>query len=146
SPKEFLTLIAREGVSILNQTPSTFHQLLQAQREDSNLGQALGLRHVIFGGEALDLRRLQHWYEHCLDGSPALVNMYGITETTVHVTHLVLDQQLAITRVGASSGVALPICACTFWIVVWSLCLLGLLGSFTFLGRALRGASWVVGH
>src|SRR5262249_6456123 len=46
----------------------------------------------------------------------------------------------------ASSGVALPICACTFWIVVWSQCLLGLLGSFTFLGRALRGAIWVVGH
>src|SRR5215475_395491 len=104
SPKEFLTLIAREGVSILNQTPSAFYQLLQAQREDPDLGQALGLRHVIFGGEALDLRRLQHWYECRLDGSPALVNMYGITETTVHVTHLVLDQQLAIANSGSLIG------------------------------------------
>src|SRR5262245_9580678 len=42
SPKEFLTLIAREGVSILNQTPSAFYQLLQAQCEDPNLGQTLG--------------------------------------------------------------------------------------------------------
>src|SRR5205085_11000813 len=48
SPKEFLTLLAREGVSILNQTPSAFYQLLQAEREDSDLGQALGLRHVMF--------------------------------------------------------------------------------------------------
>src|SRR5206468_12367344 len=61
SPGEFLTLLAREGVSILNQTPAAFYQLLQAEREDSDLGQALGLRHVMFGGEALDLRRLQDW-------------------------------------------------------------------------------------
>src|SRR5438094_711185 len=108
SPKEFLTLLAREGVSILNQTPAAFYQLLQAEREDSDLGQALGLRHVMFGGEALDLRRLQDWYEHRLDGSPVLVNMYGITETTVHVTHLVLDQQLAVTSGGSLIGRGIP--------------------------------------
>src|SRR5437899_2727924 len=107
-PKEFLTLLAREGVSILNQTPSAFYQLLQAEREDTDLGQALGLRHVMFGGEALDLRRLQDWYEHRLDGSPVLVNMYGITETTVHVTHLVLDRQLAVTSSGSLIGRGIP--------------------------------------
>src|SRR5437763_3572612 len=108
SPKEFLTLLAREGVSILNQTPSAFYQLLQAEREDSDLGPALDLRHVMIVGVALDLTILQDWYEHRLDGSPVLVNMYGITETTVHVTHLVLDRQLALTRGGSLIGRGIP--------------------------------------
>jgi non-ribosomal peptide synthase protein (TIGR01720 family) len=41
------------------------------------------LRAVVFGGEALDPATVAEW----LGGEVALVNMYGITETTVHVTH-----------------------------------------------------------
>jgi len=52
------------------------------------------LRYVIFGGEALELWRLEDWYQHRSDHFPLLVNMYGITETTVHVSHVVLDQQV----------------------------------------------------
>ncbi|MFS2208483.1 AMP-binding protein, partial [Variovorax sp. Varisp36] len=44
-------------------------------------------RVVIFGGEALDPQRLRQWIEHHGDDSPQLINMYGITETTVHVTY-----------------------------------------------------------
>ena len=76
SPDEFLTLLAREGVSILNQTPSAFYQLVQAQREQPELGRALALRHVIFGGEALDLRKLEDWYEHRVDAAAVLVNLH----------------------------------------------------------------------
>jgi acyl carrier protein len=47
----------------------------------------LALRHVIFGGEALDLRSLRPWFTRHGDVMPRLVNMYGITETTVHVTY-----------------------------------------------------------
>ena len=50
--------MAREVVTVLNQTPSAFYQLAQADRERPELGQRLALRHVIFGGEALELRRL----------------------------------------------------------------------------------------
>ena len=66
---------------------------------------ALGLRsHVIFGGEALDLGRLEDWYEHRTDDAPVLVNMYGITETTVHVSHIRLDRQLAVSGRGSLIG------------------------------------------
>ncbi|MFD8266006.1 amino acid adenylation domain-containing protein [Streptomyces althioticus] len=85
SPREFLDLLHREGVTVLNQTPSAFEQLVDA---DAELGGGTGaLRYVVFGGEALRPARLRPWTErHGLD-RPALVNMYGITETTVHVTH-----------------------------------------------------------
>ncbi|MFE8956413.1 amino acid adenylation domain-containing protein [Streptomyces althioticus] len=85
SPREFLDLLHGEGVTVLNQTPSAFEQLVDA---DAELGRGTGaLRYVVFGGEALRPARLRPWTErHGLD-RPALVNMYGITETTVHVTH-----------------------------------------------------------
>src|SRR6185312_2708311 len=104
SPGEFLRLLAREGVTILNQTPSAFYQLLEAEREHGERGRALGLRHVVFGGEALDLRRITDWYEHRADDAPVLVNMYGITETTVHVSHIRLDRQLAVGNRGSLIG------------------------------------------
>ena len=44
------------------------------------------LRYVVFGGEALDLAALRPWVARHGDRQPELVNMYGITETTVHVT------------------------------------------------------------
>ncbi|WP_411759780.1 amino acid adenylation domain-containing protein [Streptomyces tunisiensis] len=85
SPREFLALLHREGVTVLNQTPSAFEQLVDADAEHG--GDAGALRYVVFGGEALRPVRLRPWTErHGLD-RPALVNMYGITETTVHVTH-----------------------------------------------------------
>ncbi|MEW1871965.1 amino acid adenylation domain-containing protein [Streptomyces caelestis] len=85
SPREFLELLHREGVTVLNQTPSAFEQLVDADLErDGDTG---ALRYVVLGGEALRPARLRPWADrHGLD-RPALVNMYGITETTVHVTH-----------------------------------------------------------
>ena len=108
SPPEFLMLMAREGVTVLNQTPSAFYQLLQTDRERPELGRGLALRHVIFGGEALDPRRLDGWYERHPDNAPALINMYGITETTVHVSHLLLDRKLAASGAGNLIGRAIP--------------------------------------
>lgn len=84
-PAAFLRLLADEGVTILNQTPSAFAALDSADHDRSGRDR-LALRLVIFGGEALDPRRLAGWYER--RGEHAhLVNMYGITETTVHVTY-----------------------------------------------------------
>ncbi|WP_432421115.1 amino acid adenylation domain-containing protein, partial [Nocardia cyriacigeorgica] len=92
SPESLRELLIREQVTVLNQTPSAFYQLAEADRDADG---ELSLRYVIFGGEALDSRRLARWYErHALD-APRLVNMYGITETTVHVSFLSLDEDTA---------------------------------------------------
>ncbi|MFD3457488.1 amino acid adenylation domain-containing protein, partial [Streptomyces sp. NPDC058691] len=102
SPQDFLELLARERVTVLNQTPSAFYQLMQAEKENPDLGAKLALRSVVFGGEALDLARLRDWYERHRDDAPVLVNMYGITETTVHVSYLALDAATAREGRGAS--------------------------------------------
>ncbi|MFE7644214.1 non-ribosomal peptide synthetase [Streptomyces phaeoluteigriseus] len=91
SPVDFHRLVRERGVTVLNQTPSAFHQFVEADRQ---AGEPLpALRRIIFGGEALDPGRLRGWVERHGTGSPELVNMYGITETTVHVTHRVLTDE-----------------------------------------------------
>ncbi|WP_166360185.1 non-ribosomal peptide synthase/polyketide synthase [Pseudomonas akapageensis] len=84
SPEDFLALLAEEGVTVLNQTPSAFRQLTHLAQKNAA---ELALRYVIFGGEALELEALRPWFERYGDRQPQLINMYGITETTVHVTY-----------------------------------------------------------
>ena len=98
SPAELLELLVREKVTVLNQTPSAFYQLMQADEENQALGQRLALRYVIFGGEALEFSRLKPWYERHDDHRPLMINMYGITETTVHVTYKALDKDSAVIK------------------------------------------------
>jgi len=86
SPEAFYGLLCDEKVTILNQTPSAFRQFIQAD-EDLDRSGELALRTVIFGGEALELQCLKPWFERHGDEFPRLINMYGITETTVHVTY-----------------------------------------------------------
>jgi amino acid adenylation domain-containing protein/FkbM family methyltransferase len=90
SPEQFHDLLSREGVTVLNQTPTAFTQLAQM---DALLGGELALRAVVFGGEALNLAELRGWVERRGDESPRLINMYGITETTVHVTYRRLTRE-----------------------------------------------------
>ncbi|MEO8382951.1 MAG: amino acid adenylation domain-containing protein, partial [Acidobacteriota bacterium] len=97
SPEELYGLVCRSGVTILNQTPSAFRQFIAAQRASDGEHH---LRHVIFGGEALEVATLEPWFERHDDQRPRLVNMYGITETTVHVTYRLIDR--ADTRRGGS--------------------------------------------
>ncbi|MEH1847549.1 MAG: amino acid adenylation domain-containing protein, partial [Nostoc sp.] len=86
SPESFYNLLHTQKVTVLNQTPSAFAQLIQVDKSLPEVTH-LNLRLVIFGGEALELQSLKPWFERHGDHSPQLVNMYGITETTVHVTY-----------------------------------------------------------
>jgi amino acid adenylation domain-containing protein len=99
SPDNFYELLSAEHVTILNQTPSAFRHLIQAE-ERASAAREQALRLVVFGGEALELQSLRPWFERHGDKYPQLVNMYGITETTVHVTY----RPLTMEDLSASSG------------------------------------------
>ena len=79
SPEELRELLDRETVTVLSQTPTAFGSL--AARGP------LGVRTVVFAGEPLDFAGLRSWAQGSGLDAPALVNMYGITETTVHTTY-----------------------------------------------------------
>ncbi len=89
SPDAFHELLCAEGITVLNQTPSAFRQLIQANLAAGEFSR-LRLRTVIFGGEPLEIRSLLPWFVRHGDDTPRIVNMYGITETTVHVTYRVI--------------------------------------------------------
>ncbi|WP_168703426.1 non-ribosomal peptide synthetase, partial [Gordonia paraffinivorans] len=88
-PRAFVDVLVDEGVTVLSQTPSAFYQLIDARRGDER---PLALRYVVFGGEALSFDQVRRWYEENPSQTARLVNMYGITETTVHVSFRALDR------------------------------------------------------
>jgi amino acid adenylation domain-containing protein len=107
SPAEFYELLAREKVTVLNQTPSAFRQLIWAEAQAS--GQRdLSLRYVICAGEALELQSLKPWFERHGDEKPQIVNKYGITETTVHSTYRVIRKSDLTNGMGSVIGVPIP--------------------------------------
>ncbi len=109
SPEAFYDLLRRERVTVLNQTPSAFRQLLWAEEAKLNGHEPeLALRYVIFGGEALELASLTPWIARHGDRRPELVNMYGITETTVHVTYRPVRAEDVEAARGSVVGRAIP--------------------------------------
>jgi acyl-CoA synthetase (AMP-forming)/AMP-acid ligase II len=65
------------------------------------------LRLVIFGGEPLDARMLLPWFDRHPEFECRMVNMFGITETTVHVTMETVTREHALAT-SKSVGYALP--------------------------------------
>lgn len=105
---KFLELLRIEKVTILNQTPSAFKQLIRADEQTGSHAPASQLRYVIFGGEALDFASLRSWLDrHAID-APQLINMYGITETTVHVTWHCITADEILRSEGSNIGIPIP--------------------------------------
>ena len=89
-PELFYDLLESEKITVLNQTPAAFNQLVTIDQD--RLTTNLVLRYVVFGGEALNFPQLKPWVSRYGYDSPKLVNMYGITETTVHVTWHIISE------------------------------------------------------
>ncbi|UCH96002.1 MAG: amino acid adenylation domain-containing protein, partial [Candidatus Aminicenantes bacterium] len=102
-PAVFLKRLKREQVTVLNQTPSAFYHL--SHQELKAPGKELNLRYVIFGGEALQPARLKEWWGKY--PGTLIINMFGITETTVHVTFKEISRQEMQTNV-SNIGTPLP--------------------------------------
>lgn len=84
TPERLRKWIQDEKVTILSQTPSAFYQLIHIDQHCDE--RCKSLRYVVMGGEALDPAALTPWFAKYGDNKPQIINMYGITETTVHVT------------------------------------------------------------
>jgi amino acid adenylation domain-containing protein len=102
-PNAFHQLLRRERVTVLGQTPSAFSQLLPV----ALAGDPLATRLVIFAGEPLDAGMLLPWFDRYPESVCRMVNMFGITETTVHSTETTVLRQHA-TAASRSVGTALP--------------------------------------
>nr|WP_053777916.1 non-ribosomal peptide synthetase [Gordonia sp. NB41Y] len=104
-PRRCLEVLAEQHVTVLSQTPSAFYQLGDARRRNPV---PLDLRYIVFGGEALSFEQVRRWYDTEPAGEAVLVNMYGITETTVHVSHRALDPAVVTAEDASFIGHPLP--------------------------------------
>ncbi|MGN1224084.1 MAG: amino acid adenylation domain-containing protein, partial [Ruminococcus sp.] len=95
-----LNYIEKNHVTVLNQVPSAFYNLMRIDENSMS-----SVRYLIFGGEALQPDKLESW--HSKYPSAKIVNMYGITETTVHVTYREIGDA-EIERGISDVGTAIP--------------------------------------
>jgi len=106
SPEDLLELLVEQRVTVLNQVPSVFGYLSRVLSDRP--GADLALRYVIFGGEGVRLADVRQCRSALADSAtPEFVNMYGITETTVHVTYKLIDE--AALSDGAASPIGRPL-------------------------------------
>lgn len=96
SPKDFFELLIDHRVTVLNQTPTAFYHLLEYIHFDRGWNP----RFIIFGGESLNPCKLEKWFKNRHTLETKLINMYGITETTVHVTYGIINAETSVSNIG----------------------------------------------
>lgn len=107
SPDDLHALVRAAGVTVLSQTPSAFATFVAADRHAGGVGDSLRL--VLLAGEDVGSINLQPWFDRYGDRRPRIVNLYGITETTVHTTwHEMRTRDLATSTGASRIGSALP--------------------------------------
>ncbi len=140
SAEAFRELLVRHRVTVLNQTPTAFYHLMEADAQ--SVSGELSLRHVVFGGEALDHRRLAAWYRRHPEHHPRLVNMYGITETTVHVTFGPVDLSQVEGSHRSCIGTGLPDLRVYVLDAALQPCPVGVVGELYIAGEGLARGYW----
>ena len=113
--ESFVSLVAGKSVSVLNQTPHAFYQFAQIATKMPNIDLS-ALRLVVFGGDTLQTNRLKQWIDVYPLSEVKLVNMYGITETTVHVSYYEVQAE-DITDFSTLNKVGRPLPETEVWIV-----------------------------
>ena len=103
-PYRFHEWLREHRVTVLSQTPSAFAHLATV---DTSCPRLEKLRLVVLGGEPLNPSAAAAWLDRYPSQTQRLVNMYGITETTVHVTTQDVDKHVAL-RAPRSVGRAIP--------------------------------------
>ncbi|TAM66824.1 MAG: amino acid adenylation domain-containing protein [Mycobacterium sp.] len=114
SPEDLRALLIAENVSVLSQTPSAFSALQSADGAQS--GQRLNPQTVVFGGEALVPQRLGKWLDNH-PGRPRLINMYGITETTVHASFREIVDSDVTNADAHASPIGMPLAHLGFFVL-----------------------------
>ncbi|MEH0416188.1 amino acid adenylation domain-containing protein [Streptomyces sp. B21-083] len=102
-PAELVRTLVEEKVTVLSQVPSVFRTFTSLERYPADR-----LRYVVFGGESVDLPSVGRFWSRCEGTRPKVINMYGITETTVHATFRPLTEQDVATGTGSPIGRPLP--------------------------------------
>ncbi|OBB23888.1 hypothetical protein A5792_31405 [Mycolicibacterium peregrinum] len=140
SPQDFHALLVAEQVTVLSQTPSAFYALQSADAVRPELGRRLKLETVVFGGEALEPQRLRLWLDNH-PGLPRLINMYGITETTVHASFREIVPGDADNSV---SPIGVPLAHLGFFVLDQSLrpSPMGVVGELYVVGAGLGSGYW----
>ncbi|MEO1625733.1 MAG: amino acid adenylation domain-containing protein [Bacteroidota bacterium] len=106
--RAFFQFLQDEQITVLNQTPTAFRSLNLANKEEFSQT-PLSVRCLIFGGEALLPELLTDWHQAYPDCR--LVNMYGITETTVHVTYKeITAEEIQLNK--SNIGIPIPTLSC----------------------------------
>ncbi|MUM27544.1 amino acid adenylation domain-containing protein [Mycolicibacterium sp. CBMA 295] len=140
SPQDLYALLVAEQVSVLSQTPSAFYALQSADALQPELRHQLKLETVVFGGEALEPQRLRTWLDNH-PGTPRLINMYGITETTVHASFREIFEDDADSSV---SPIGIPLAHLGFFVLDGSLqpAPIGVVGELYVVGAGLGCGYW----
>lgn len=110
NPSDFLKLLKKEKVTVLSQTPAAFYNLIEEDLKSDD--RDLSIRYVTFGGEELKPAMLEKWHKKYPETK--LINMYGITETTVHVTYKEIGNREIEEKI---SNIGLPIPTLTTYIM-----------------------------
>jgi amino acid adenylation domain-containing protein/thioester reductase-like protein/non-ribosomal peptide synthase protein (TIGR01720 family) len=117
TPEDLHALLVAEQVSVLSQTPSAFYALQTALESPGalvpELAGRLKLRAVVLAGEACEPQRVATWLDN-RPGSPRLINLYGITETTVHAS---LRELVAADADAVASPIGMPLAHLGFFVL-----------------------------